>query len=191
MAERISDVLNPYWASAPFFFLVAADSSTNIAKGFLYWLICALFFSVLPMWDINRRIRRGLVADMHISRREDRIRPFLFALGCAVCGLAAIYIANAPAPIKAVSWMVVLTGAVITALTAVWKVSLHAAGVSAISIALIALYGLLALPILLLIPLVFWARLTLKKHSPAQLVAGSLIAAGIAAAVFWHFGFWS
>ncbi len=188
VANRISDIFNPYYVSAPFFLLVAIASSRSLTTALFYWLVTALFFSVLPLWDINRRIRLKMVSDAHISRREDRIKPFLFSLVCAALGVIAVHVIGAPPAVKAVSWMVVITGAVITATTVFWKISLHAAGATATATALIVLFGAIAAPACLFIPVVFWARLTLKKHTPAQLLTGSLAAAAIAILVFWDFG---
>lgn len=188
LAKRLSDIFNPYYASAPFFLIVVAGSSPDFAAGIVYFFITVLFFSVLPVWDIHRRIKFGLVTDAHISRREDRIKPFLFSLGCAVAGLATIHAIGAPVQIQAVSWTVVLTGAVITAITAFWKISLHAAAISSIVVALVALYGPYMLLTSILVPVVAWARLTLKKHSVGQILAGISIAVVIAVAVFRKFG---
>lgn len=188
VAERVSDIFNPYYLSAPFFLLVVIVSAKSLMTGIVYCVVLVLFFSALPVWDINRRIRRGSVSNPHIDRREDRIKPFLFSLTCAVAGLAAVYLAGAPAVIKAVSWSVVVTGAIVTATTAVWKVSLHAAGISAIAFILVALFGWFALPVVLCIPLVYWARLTLNKHTPTQLLVGSILAVGVTAGVFRWFG---
>jgi hypothetical protein len=187
VANKVSDLFNPYYSSSPFFLLVAIGSSKGIGAAIVYWLVLTLFFSALPMWDINRRIRLGLVRDAHISRREDRIKPFIFSLSCAVLGLIAVYAVGTPEAIKAISWTVVLTGAAITIITAFWKISLHAAGVTSISLALIFLYGTIAIPTILLVPLVLWARLTLKKHTPAQLALGTLLSATIVSATFIHF----
>jgi len=188
IATKISDILNPYYSSAPFFLLVAVGSSNKPSIIILSLAVLVLFFSVLPIWDINRRIKKGIVGDAHISKREDRIKPFLFSLSCAMAGLAALYLIDAPDMVKAVSWTVVLTGAAITAVTAIWKISLHAAGISSIASVLLILYGYLALPAVALVPIVFWARLVLKKHTPAQLAAGSLLAVSVALGVFRSFG---
>lgn len=188
LAKTLSDIFNPYYASAPFFIIVVVGSSPDLTAGIAYLFITVLFFSVLPVWDIQRRIRLGLVADAHISRREDRIKPFLFSLSCAVAGLALIYATGAPAQIQAVSWTVVLTGAIITAITAFWKISLHAAAISSIVVALVALFGPYMLLTSVLVPVIAWARLTLKKHSVAQILAGISTAVVIAVAVFTNFG---
>lgn len=188
LAERVSDLFNPYYSAIPFFLLVAISFSHSLVTTFINWLVMALFFSALPMWDINRRIKKGIVGDVHISKREDRIKPFLFSLSCAAMGLLAVYMIGASPGIKALSWSVVITGAAVTAITTSWKVSLHAAGISSMATVLLIIYGYLALPAVALVPVVFWARLVLKKHTPAQLAAGSLLAVSVASGIFWSFG---
>ncbi|MEW5705609.1 MAG: hypothetical protein AB1743_02225 [Actinomycetota bacterium] len=188
LANWISDIFNPYYLSAPFFFIISFASSPTVFIGLISWLVASLFFSVLPVWDIHRRVRLGLVGDVHVSSRRERVKPFIFSFCCAVLGLASIYLIGATDAMKTVSWTVVITGAVITIITAFWKISLHAAGISSVAAVLIALYGVRALPVAFFVPVVLWARLTLKKHTPWQLLAGALVAAAIAIAVFWQFG---
>lgn len=187
-AHRISDVFNPYYSSAPFFWLVAAGAAPNRLSFLLDAAILTAFFSVLPLLDIRRRIRKGFVGDVHISSREDRLKPFLFSLACAVAGLAALYVAAAPDTVLAVAWTVVALGATITTVTMVWKISLHAAGITSIAVMLYFIFGALAAPVALLVPVVGWARLTLRKHTPAQLAAGILVAIALTATVFALFG---
>jgi len=187
-ANRISDIFNPYYSSAPFFWLVAAIATPTTAAFLLNAAILTVFFSALPLWDIRRRIRGGQVRDVHISSREDRLKPFIFSLSCAVAGLAALYVAGAPGMVLAVAWTVVALGATITAVTAVWKISLHAAGITSIAAMLYFIFGAAAAPALLLVPVVGWARLTLRKHTPAQLAAGILVAIVATSGIFSFFG---
>ncbi|MCL6473271.1 MAG: hypothetical protein K6T91_10770 [Firmicutes bacterium] len=188
VAKTISNIFNPYYLSAPFFLFVAITTTDNLMMALAYWLVSAVFFSFLPVWDIGRRVSKGLVTDPHINRREDRIRPFLFSLFCAVAGLVAVYLIGAPVEMRAISWSVVIMGVLITLITIFWKVSLHAAGITATAFILTVLYGLVALPVVVCVPVVFWARYVLNKHTPAQLGVGSVIAVTVSAGVFWYFG---
>ncbi|MDP2211146.1 MAG: hypothetical protein Q8J63_05360 [Candidatus Aquicultor sp.] len=187
-ANKISDIFNPYYSSAPFFCLVAASAAPDAVTFLLNAAILTAFFSFLPLWDIRRRIRKGLVQDAHINSREDRLKPFLFSLTCAVTGLAALYVAGAPDVVLAVAWTVVALGATITVVTTVWKISLHAAGITSIAAMLYFIFGAVVAPVALLVPVVGWARLTLRKHTPAQLAAGIIVAIVITAGVFSFFG---
>lgn len=63
-------------------------------------------------------------------------------------------------------------------ITLYWKISLHSVLNAFGAIFINYLYGW-NLPFLYLtIPIIFWARLTLKKHTAAQLLAGILVALG-------------
>jgi hypothetical protein len=173
LAAKVSDTFNPLYISFAFFLIVSLRVSDSIFEAVEYWAVTGLFFCVLPLGDVLLRIKKGITKDIHIDERKDRIIPFLITLASSIAGLSAVSFLGFPKEIQAVSWAIVLTGAIITAITLVWKISLHAAGISAIVTALIVFLGLPAVVLVLFIPAVFWARLTLKKHTIWQLLAGS------------------
>jgi len=57
-----------------------------------------------------------------------------------------------------------------------WKVSVHTASTASVVAALLIIYGLSAMALIMLVPLVAWARVELENHSLAQVVAGALLA---------------
>jgi membrane-associated phospholipid phosphatase len=69
-----------------------------------------------------------------------------------------------------------------------WKISLHTAFVAASTAVVIIVYGAAAAWACLLLPPVGWARVQLKQHSLAQVVTGSVLAAGIVVGVFAGLG---
>jgi len=74
--------------------------------------------------------------------------------------------------------------AVLAAITAVWKISIHCAVASG-SVALLALsFGPLVLPGYALVALLGWSRVAVQDHSVAQVVAGSVLGAAAAAAAY-------
>jgi len=56
-----------------------------------------------------------------------------------------------------------------------WKISYHAIGYASFCFTFIELFGTPWLLSLLGLPLVFWARMYLKKHTFAQLSAGTIL----------------
>jgi len=54
---------------------------------------------------------------------------------------------------------------------------------------MIYIYGIIATPLLLLLPLVTWARLAAEGHNLWQTVVGATMSALIAIGVLWAFGF--
>ena len=56
-----------------------------------------------------------------------------------------------------------------------WKISIHAATLGGVLTMLTALYGIIVLPIFVLLLLVSWSRIVLHRHTLAQVVGGSLM----------------
>jgi membrane-associated phospholipid phosphatase len=56
-----------------------------------------------------------------------------------------------------------------------WKISLHASSVASAVTLLATLYGTVVLPAYLLVVAVGWSRVVLRRHTIAQVVAGTLL----------------
>jgi hypothetical protein len=188
LAAKVSDIFNPLYISFVFFLIVSLHVSSSLLEAAKYWLVTGFFFCVLPLGDVFLRIKKGITKDIHIDERKDRIIPFLITLTSSIAGLFAVSFLGFPKEIQAVSWAIVLTGAIITVITLFWKISLHAAGISAIITALIVFLGSPAVILALFVPVVFWARLTLRKHDIWQLLAGSGLSVFIMLFVLNWFG---
>jgi len=75
--------------------------------------------------------------------------------------------------------------AIMTVITLVWQISIHAVSITGATVATGALFG--TIPALFTIPLIFIvgaARLKLKRHTPAQVVVGSVVGAVIPILLF-------
>ena len=89
------------------------------------------------------------------------------------------------------SYILVTMLAALTVITTVWKISLHAATIAGLSSLLVVYQGKwFVLGYLFLLPVV-WSRLTLKQHSPNQLIAGTILGAGLTLVVAWFFSQYS
>lgn len=70
-----------------------------------------------------------------------------------------------------------------------YKASGHAAGVSGPVASMVYIFGAAAAPLLLLLPLVTWARMAAKGHNFWQTVVGGTLSTLITLAVLHHYGF--
>jgi membrane-associated phospholipid phosphatase len=188
LANKVSDIFNPLHTAPVFLLIVSIYAAKSLMYGLALWAVTSFFLSVIPLIDIKRRLQSGEISDNHITKREDRLVPFLVSLLSAVGALISVYLLEAPGLVKAVVWSVVVTGAIITLITLRWKISLHAAGITAIAVTLMIVFGLIALPVFGFIPIVFWARLTLNKHTLTQLIAGSMLAGLVVCLTLKAFG---
>ncbi|MCO8269194.1 phosphoesterase PA-phosphatase [Actinoplanes sp. TRM 88003] len=144
----------------------------------------AVFTAGIPMAYVVRGVRRGRLTSHHIPEREHRRGPLLFGLACAIVGTTALVLLGAPRELLALLAAGITGLVVFAAVTAYWKMSIHA-GVAAGTVAvLVAVFGPVALLAVPLVPLIGWSRVVLKAHTPAQVVAGTLVGALIAGTVF-------
>lgn len=132
------------------------------------------FASILPIISSYLWIlRNNLEVDM--PRREDRIYPLLMVIIFYVVGVIVLFATGAP-PLTSALMVCYLNNTLIVLLFSLfWKISIHAMGISGPATALIYLFGWPGLLFSLLVPLVVWSRLHLKRHTPSQLIIGTIL----------------
>lgn len=184
-ATLISRVFTPTLLLAVLYPVVGAlaDGWPGVA----WSLLGMLFTVVIPAAIVDVGVRRGRYTDHHLSRREQRAVPLGLSAASVLAGLAVLALAGAPRPIVALQVAVLATVLVVTAVTLVWKVSLHVAVVGAAACVLTLLGGsgggsLWALS-WLAVPVVGWARLRLTAHTLTQVIVGCVLGAGVTGAV--------
>lgn len=147
-------------------------------------LIALLILTGLPLAYILVGMRLGWVSDFELSKREERPRFILVSISSDLLGLAVLYFGGAPRLVWVLALIYACLGLTMFTISNFWKVSLHMVGVSGFSTLLMYIFGLSAWWTFLSLPLVAWARLYRKKHTPAQLLAGALGGLVITATVF-------
>lgn len=128
--------------------------------------------------------KRGWVGDMEMTRRSDRPRFILVSLSSDVFALLVLWAAQGPHLLTVIVLTYFCLAVTMLTISSFWKISLHMAGVGGFSTALLFVFGLPALLAFLSLPLVAWARLHRRKHTPAQLAAGAIAGAIVTALVF-------
>lgn len=121
----------------------------------------------------------GCAVAMRFSKNEN----VYFSLPClpALVTFVAVYSVYGPIPILLLSTATVCAFfAVVYALRTRWRISMHMMFFTGTSVILSILDGFFML-MFALIPAVAWCRLSLKRHTPAQLAAG--FAVGLAVPV--------
>ncbi len=180
MARWISHVISPHIVGVVLTSAVALEYSPNPLEAML-WLIGLMPVLVLPpigylLW----LVRQGKLADIYMPERETRLRPLTFIMVWALVCLMLARRWEAPPVVEFfVIAAIVLTG-ILSLVTLFWKISFHGATISAAATATLMVAGSSAWPMMLLVPLVGWARVRLKRHTLRQVVYGSLVGALIA-----------
>lgn len=137
-----------------------------------------LFFTqtIMPLLPIVIDTRKGTV-DVFVSEREKRPKYYLLSILSYTMGIAYALLRNYRVyAVLALSYFT--SAAALAAVTAIarWKISVHAAGISGPTTALILTLGFNYIFLYLLLVPVAWARLEMRAHTIAQLIAGAMLA---------------
>lgn len=145
--------------------------------------MCALLVFIAPALAVLVLHKAGIVTDPGLNLRKERTLPYCITMACYL--IAAYYLYRLSAPGWLIGIMIggMLTIAVSLLVNLWWKISGHMAamgGLIAVTF-FIALNGLavvnmlgIVICVILLSGLVGTARLALDRHTPLQVVAGTL-----------------
>ncbi len=152
-------------------------------RGIGWAVVALLILTGIPLAYIQIGMRRGWVSDWELTHRGERPRFIAVSFASDVLALAVLGIGGAPRLLWLLALIYATLGLTMFTISNFWKISLHMVGVSGFSTLLVFVFGAGAWWTFLSLPLVAWARLQRKKHTPAQLVAGAAGGILISAAV--------
>ena len=176
MAEIVSAATRLPLMAVPLFFLVGVASAG--VSGLLWALLCASLTSGLSLLYLLFLTRSGKVRDPRRIPRTERVGPLRVVAALHAGAFLVATLLDAPATLRAVLLSYALATALFAVLSPAVNLSLHAAGVSGVAMCLLFVFGLWGSPALVLIPLVWWARTILGRHTPFELALGVLVGGG-------------
>ncbi len=140
-----------------------------------YFYLPSFFSGLLPIILLYILKVRGIIGDLMVNERDERLIPFASVFGSYLLGAALLRVYNAPPTIVALMVSYVITSLVMLLITLRWKISIHAAGVAGPSMFLVLRYNLVLWPFLLVTLLVCWSRWRLRVHTIEQLFGGAIL----------------
>jgi hypothetical protein len=143
----------------------------------LTWaLVYGVLVCLLPALYIVWMVRRGQITDLHMRVREQRMRPFLVSILCTVIAWWVLRFMGAPPLVPLFALFSLAQIAVMAVITLVYQISMHMMSITGVMVAAFAFFGpLWAILVIPLIVLVAAARLKLKRHTVAEILAGCVV----------------
>ena len=187
-ARWISVVFDSSFLSLPIF--LALGYASDHTRGLLWAILMLLVVTGIPLAYLLIGRRRGWVSDLELSRREERPRFILVSLSSDILALGMLWLGHGPQLLRLIVLTYFCLAIVIFTVSSFWKISMHMAGVGGFSTTLVFVFGWTALWAFLSLPLVAWARLRRRKHTPTQLMAGALAGALVSVWVFGWLSLW-
>lgn len=168
LAFALSAILSPYLVIP--IGTIGVVYSISERRTFVLWTALSIFFStVVPALYVVVQVMRGKITDVHVMEREQRGGPFMVAIASSALGSLALWALDAPVQVWGIGLVLAVNGAILTAITAYWKISMHVSVLSAtILAALMIVPGLHWLQVGWMVPALIWARVTRKRHTLGQ-----------------------
>jgi hypothetical protein len=182
LAKWISILFDSSVLSIPIFLVFGwIDGGTS---GICWATLTLAIVTGIPLAYLLIGRKRGWVSDMEMTRRSERPRFIFVSLSSDVLALLVLYALHGLNLLILIVWIYFCLAITMLTVSSFWKISLHMAGVGGFSTALLFVFGISALWAFLSLPLVAWARLHRRKHTPAQLAAGAIAGALVTTLVF-------
>jgi hypothetical protein len=178
LASALTNALNPFVIFTALFALVAF-AEAGAYRGVLYLAVELAAAAAVAGYVLFMR-RRSRVGDFWISARAERLTPAMFLLAAFVALLAALVLLDAPQNLYLLTLSMGLASAAVAGITLLWKASAHCTVAGHAAAAGLLLLGPPGIFFLLMLPLVLWARATIKAHTLSQTLAGAAVGAGFA-----------
>jgi hypothetical protein len=137
--------------------------------------IFTFFASIFPVAIVFYMTKKDIIPDVYASVRQTRTKPLLSVLACQIVGILLLMFLKAPQTFVSLMTSFLIISFVMTIITQVWKISIHTSGITGVATFLVYYLGSSMLPFFMLVLPVGWARIKLKAHNLAQVVAGAVL----------------
>ncbi|HZV79720.1 MAG TPA: hypothetical protein VFF60_08960 [Candidatus Binatus sp.] len=175
-AKALSTIFNPFICASALFIIVSHAFSTSTREFWVLSAVSVTVFTVLPLLCLLALYVTGRISDFDMSDRFEREKIFLVIVVIDLLAAIGYTLAKVPVQIVAIAWGYWATALIIMIITRYWKISTHAFGIAGPFAVMFVLFKLQPLPYVFLVPLVCWARVYLRAHTPAQVIAGAAVA---------------
>lgn len=133
--------------------------------------ISIFFAAILPVIAIVITKKAGI----DLSMRTNRIYPFIIGIISYLIGTVILLLVHAPLITTILMFCYFSNTLIMFLINLHWKISIHAIGVSGPTTVLIFVFGYFGAILGLILPIVMWNRLYLKKHTVFQVIIGALL----------------
>lgn len=175
-ARVVSFVISPPIVWAVWIYPIAFNVIVNQTEAILNATIFTFLVCIMPMLFVFYGVKKGKIGDIHMRESHERYIPYsLSIIGGLGTGLLLILL-QAPAVLLILTLITCVQLTIMLVTTFFHHISAHAMAITSVTSATAIIFdiqsSLIFIPVILLVIL---ARLVLKRHTYAQVMAGTLV----------------
>ena len=188
-AELVSVVLDPFIVTIISIGVILNSVSLSYL-GRLWWFGLFILIAVLPtVLYVLISMKTGKIHDWFLSNRAERYKVLAVSLASLLLLNIVVVFGHAPFLFTVFVRSALLQAVVLALITLFWKISFHSSFYTSFASAMMIVFGSRAAWLFLFLPLIWWSRNRLGKHTWGQLVVGAAVAAVTVWGVFWVHGY--
>lgn len=173
-AKTISFFLSPVFILFPIPFILVARFTQDYSYA-LKWTIFSYAFILAVVLFVVIGVMFGVFSNFDVSKRKQRPLLFSFSAFAIFCYLLSLLILHGP-KILFLAVFAIIFGLITFVITNKWiKASIHVATATAVLLFVGIVYKGYSFLLLTLVPLLAWARIKTKEHTPVETVIGSIL----------------
>lgn len=178
LAKAVGAILNPMVLFTALFAATAFEvAGVWEASGYVVVEIGASGVLVAYLLALRSRHSSGF----WLPVREERLVPAFVLLGLGVATVLLLGYLEAPGELVRLTLGMLATASLVTAMIAWIKASAHVAVACHCAVEGVTSLGLAGLAFVLLVPVIMWARIAERAHTPAEVAVGGCAGTAIAA----------
>ena len=184
LAKIISIILNPIVLAffAPFFLIYKTTHDVQLAINWsLYTLIFISIFGLFTIISVKKKI----ITDMDISKREQRSFVYIVGILFSSIYLISLFFFHGPFILYFSTIGIIIGVSFLSIVNRKIKASIHTATITALILPVAISYGNYYYLLLFLIPLIIWARLKTKRHTPLEIFVGGTIGGFLSLSLYY------
>lgn len=188
MAARVVSVaLQPTIFSIPVFIILCLPLLPDWGAFLTASLVTTLMLSVIPTVNVYYFSRKTHNKDGDIEKREERAIPMVVGIVLYILAGVIITFIDAPQIVKVFTWVYTVSTLIMAVISLKWKISLHMSGIAGPVAALGTAFFPIGWISAILFPIVAWSRYVQRKHTPMQLLCGTIEGLVVTLGAFWLF----
>lgn len=184
LARIVNDVFAPWNLAIVMPPTVGALLTEPAWRGAVAGLVVSALGGLAPALLVWRGVHLGRYDDKFVVRRADRPKLLFSVVVLVAAALFIIYLLGAEARFLRITALMVLMSAVAAVITRWWKMSIHALLVAA-SVGILAVLEPWSSILIILVPVVIWARHRVGAHTLVQVMVGALVGAVFGVVAGW------
>lgn len=175
-ARIVSFIVSPPVVWAIWAYPTAIEFAITPSRGIFWASLFTLLVCLIPVSFVAGMVKMGKIGDLHMRESRERFIPYAVLIVCSLIASWIMRAMGAPPVLYTITLLSVLQIVLIALMTVFSHVSMHTMAISGVTFATALTFGSAsALWLVPVIMLVSAARLTLKRHTPMQILAGILI----------------